>query len=173
MDTVDKTTRSRIMGKVGQKNTGPEMRLRKSLHKMGARYRLHDRKLPGSPDIVFSRFKAVVFVHGCFWHRHGCKATTTPCDNEDYWHNKFEENRIRDKRNIEALIESGWRVAIVWECVLKGKKAEPDMVAKLVMQWLNTVEKFLVIPCFIAKEAKFEKKASLSPKKLTGGEDNT
>jgi DNA mismatch endonuclease (patch repair protein) len=162
MDTVDKTTRSKIMGKVRQKNTSPEMKLRKSLHKMGARYRLHDRKLPGSPDIVFPRFKAVVFVHGCFWHRHGCKATTTPCDNADYWNQKFEENRIRDRRNIDALIENGWRVAIVWECVLKkSKKTNPDMVAKLVIQWLNTVEKFLVIPYSIAIEAKVEKNASL------------
>ena len=85
MDTVDKTTRSKIMSKVGQKNTGPEMKLRKSLHKIGLRYRLHDKRLPGSPDIVFPRFKAVLFVHGCFWHRHGCKATTTPATNVDFW----------------------------------------------------------------------------------------
>ena len=84
MDTVDKTTRSRIMSRVGQKDTGPEMKLRRSLHKIGLRYRLHDKRLPGSPDIVFPRFKAVLFVHGCFWHRHGCKATTTPGTNVDF-----------------------------------------------------------------------------------------
>ena len=89
MDTVDKTTRSRIMSRVGQKDTGPEMKLRRSLHKIGLRYRLHDKRLPGSPDIVFPRFKAVLFVHGCFWHRHGCKATTTPATNVDFGRKKI------------------------------------------------------------------------------------
>lgn len=146
MDTVDKTTRSRIMSKVGQKDTGPEMKLRRSLHKIGLRYRLHDKKLPGSPDIVFPRFKAVLFVHGCYWHRHGCKATTTPSSNEEFWHKKFDENVARDRRNIGALLDGGWRVAVVWECVLKGKNANPDWVASLVCGWLKTSEQSMSIP---------------------------
>jgi DNA mismatch endonuclease (patch repair protein) len=146
VDTVDRAIRSRIMGKVGQKNTGPEMKLRKALHKMGLRYRLHDKKFPGSPDIVFPRFKAVLFVHGCFWHRHGCKATTTPGDNADFWNKKFEENRLRDKRNTDSLLEYDWRVAVVWECVLKGKNADVGLIATTVHDWLETNEKMRYIP---------------------------
>lgn len=129
------------MSKVGRKDTGPEMRLRKSLHKIGLRYRLHDKKLPGSPDIVLPQFKAVVFVHGCFWHRHGCKATTTPGTNVDFWHKKFDENIARDLRHTEALRDVGWRVAVVWECALKSKSADPDAVARFVYDWLGSSEK--------------------------------
>lgn len=146
MDTVDKTTRSRIMSRVGQKDTGPEMKLRRSLHKIGLRYRLHDKRLPGSPDVVFPRLKAALFVHGCFWHRHGCKATTTPRTNVDFWRKKFDENIARDRRHIEALQDAGWRVAVVWECSLKGKSADPDEVARLVSEWLVSSEKQTVIP---------------------------
>lgn len=155
MDTVDKTTRSKIMSKVGQKNTGPEMKLRRSLHKIGLRYLLHDKRLPGSPDIVFPRFKAVLFVHGCFWHRHGCKATTTPATNVDFWRKKFEENTARDRRHIEALQGAGWRVSVVWECVLKGKDAAPEEVAKQVLEWLVSSEQLKTIPslCITSTQA--------------------
>ena len=146
MDTVDKTTRSKIMAKVGQKNTGPEKKLRKALHGMGLRYRLHDKKLPGSPDMVFPRFKAVLFVHGCFWHRHGCKSTTTPGDNVDFWNKKFEENLARDRRNIDSLHDYGWRVAVVWGCVPKGKNTDVGLVAATVRDWLETDEKLRYIP---------------------------
>ncbi|WP_300162352.1 DNA mismatch endonuclease Vsr [Solidesulfovibrio sp.] len=143
---MDKTTRSRIMSKVRQKNTGPEMKLRRSLHRIGLRYRLHDKKLPGSPDIVFPRFKAVLFVHGCFWHRHGCKATTTPRTNIDFWHKKFNDNIARDRRNIDALQNIGWRVAVVWECALKGKTADPGEIAVLVQNWLGSKGNLVNIP---------------------------
>ncbi len=146
MDTVDKATRSKIMSRVGQKDTCPEMKLRKSLHQLGLRYRLHDKKLPGSPDIVFPRFKAALFVHGCFWHRHGCKATTMPEANADFWRKKFNENIARDRRYIEALQNADWRVAVVWECSLKGKGADPTEVARLVFEWLVSREKHKVIP---------------------------
>lgn len=134
------------MSRVGQKNTGPEMRLRRSLHKIGLRYRLHDKRLPGSPDIVFPRFKAVVFVHGCFWHRHGCKATTTPGTNVNFWLKKFDENIARDQRHTEALRDAGWRVAVVWECALKSKGADADEVARFVCKWLESSEKHKNIP---------------------------
>lgn len=124
------------MSRVGQKNTGPEMKLRRSLHKIGLRYRLHDKKMPGSPDIVFSRFKAVLFVHGCFWHRHGCKATTTPGTNMDFWRKKFDDNIDRDQRHIDALLDSGWRVAVVWECALKGKSEFLEELAMRINRWL-------------------------------------
>jgi DNA mismatch endonuclease (patch repair protein) len=142
------------MSKVGQKNTGPEMKLRRSLHKIGLRYRLHDKRLPGSPDIVFPRFKAVLFVHGCFWHRHGCKATTTPGTNVDFWCKKFAENIARDRRHIETLQESGWRVAVVWECALKGKKdSDVEIIALNVREWLanSSMQEVITFPHFAAK----------------------
>jgi DNA mismatch endonuclease (patch repair protein) len=119
MDTVDTKTRSKIMKSVPQKNTKPEMRLRKALHGMGFRYRLHDKKLPGSPDLVFPKYKAVIFVHGCFWHRHGCKQTTTPTTREYFWKTKFEANVERVEKNVSDLESAGWRVMTVWECELE------------------------------------------------------
>lgn len=146
MDTVDKKKRSEIMSKVGQENTGPEVLLRRALHRLGLRYKLHVKVMLGSPDIVFPRFKTVLFVHGCFWHRHGCKATTMPSSNVDFWSKKFNENVSRDKRIIESLIESGWRVIVVWGCSLEGKNADPKKVAEYVYDWLLTEEFFLTIP---------------------------
>lgn len=120
MDTVSKTTRSRIMRSVRQKDTEPELRLRKILHRMGFRYRLHDKKLPGSPDLVFSKYKTVIFVHGCFWHRHGCKRTTMPATRKGFWQDKFSANIKRDKQNITDLKSAGWCVMVVWECQIKA-----------------------------------------------------
>lgn len=134
------------MSKVGQENTGPEVLLRRALHRLGLRYKLHVKVMLGSPDIVFPRFKTVLFVHGCFWHRHGCKATTMPSSNVDFWSKKFNENVSRDKRIIESLIESGWRVIVVWGCSLEGKNADPKKVAEYVYDWLLTEEFFLTIP---------------------------
>lgn len=137
MDTVDRATRSKIKASVGQRDTGAEMKLRKALHRLGLRYRLHDKRLPGSPDIVFPRFRAVIFVHGCFWHRHNsCKASTLPKTRQDFWAAKFEANVERDRWNTEALQKEGWRVIVVWECALKGKKSAPDGVAREVFAWL-------------------------------------
>ncbi len=138
MDTVDKTVRSRIMASVRQRDTGPEMRLRRALHRLGLRYRVHDRKLPGSPDLVFPRFHAVLFVHGCFWHVHGCKYSTIPSTRREFWAEKFAANRARDKRDIDLLLADGWRVLTVWECALKGKRNHPEeTVALRVAGWLR------------------------------------
>ncbi|OGP15558.1 MAG: very short patch repair endonuclease [Deltaproteobacteria bacterium GWA2_54_12] len=142
MDTVDKATRSKIMAQVGQRDTGPEMRLRKALHRIGLRYRLHDKRLLGSPDIVFPRFRAVIFVHGCFWHRHGCKASTMPETHRKFWTAKFEANIERDLRNTKALLKDGWRVMVFWECALKGKKADMHLVARKVIDWLHSNKQF-------------------------------
>src|SRR5882672_7575029 len=104
MDTVDRQTRSKIMASVGQKDTGAELLLRRSLHRIGLRYRLHDRSLPGSPDLVFPRFNAVVFVHGCYWHSHGCYLSTIPKANRRFWVTKFATNRLRDEKNVKLLL---------------------------------------------------------------------
>ena len=126
MDTVDRETRSRIMARVGQKNTGAELVLRRALHEIGLRYKLHDRSLPGSPDLVFPRFRAVIFVHGCYWHSHGCYKSTVPKSRRAFWTDKFSANRERDQRNIRLLMERGWRTMVVWECrVLEERVAVP------------------------------------------------
>lgn len=138
MDTVDKETRSRIMSSVGRKDTGPETLLRSALHKIGLRYRLHDRKLPGSPDLVFPKYHAVIFVHGCYWHSHGCYRSTVPKSRREFWLAKFAANKERDRRDIGRLIDEGWRVLIVWECSLVGKTAYPSpQVAADVAEWLQ------------------------------------
>lgn len=141
MDTVDKSTRSRIMSRVGQRNTGPEKKLRKSLHRIGLRYRLHDRRLPGSPDIVFPKYRAVLFVHGCFWHRHGCKASTMPKTNENFWRKKFDENIVRDQVNSQTLRGMGWRVGVIWECALKAKTSPVDSIVDKIHVWLVSKNK--------------------------------
>lgn len=111
-----------MMAGIRGKNTRPELALRKALHACGFRYRLHDRLLPGRPDLVFPKHRAVCFVHGCFWHRHpNCKYTTTPTTHQDFWKTKFATNILRDERNRNQLIEAGWRVAVVWECSLRGE----------------------------------------------------
>lgn len=138
MDTVDKATRSKIMSKVGQKATGPEMKLRRALHKAGFRYRVNVRDLPGSPDLVFPKYRAVIFVHGCFWHRHeGCKYTTMPKDRFEFWNAKFYTNVARDAKNVDELERLGWRVLIVWECELKEKNLSNfDTKIHTVGEWI-------------------------------------
>lgn len=126
------------MSSVGQKDTGPEILLRSALHKRGTRYRLHDRKLPGSPDLVLRRYRAVIFVHGCYWHDHGCYRSTKPKTRQDFWLEKFRANKERDARNVALLCAQGWRVLTVWECSLIGKWADsPEHVAKQVRSWLS------------------------------------
>ncbi|HTV31542.1 MAG TPA: very short patch repair endonuclease [Methylocella sp.] len=137
MDHVDSKTRSRIMSSVGQKNTGPEMTLRSALHRAGLRYVLHDRGLPGSPDLVFARRRAVIFVHGCYWHAHGCHRSTIPLTRREFWLSKFTANKRRDAENDAKLTAAGWRVLRVWECALVGKSARSgDQIAKDVIRWL-------------------------------------
>ncbi|WP_412179948.1 very short patch repair endonuclease [Variovorax paradoxus] len=116
MDSLTPEARSRLMARIGGKGTKPELAVRSLLHRMGLRFRLHDRMLPGSPDIVLRRHRTVVFVHGCFWHRHGCRMTTTPKTRKEFWQQKFDANVARDERSERKLEELGWRVLVVWEC---------------------------------------------------------
>ncbi|WP_060857654.1 very short patch repair endonuclease [Caballeronia sordidicola] len=135
--------RSRMMSSIRGKNTQPELALRKALFSAGFRYRLHERRLPGSPDLVFPKYKAALFVHGCFWHRHeGCRYTTMPQTNVDFWTLKFEKNVDRDARNIAALRDAGWRVAVVWECALKHS---PDEACEKAANWLRGRGQLLTI----------------------------
>lgn len=117
MDTLSKKERSLLMSKIHSKNTKPEIVVRKWLHANGYRFRLHRRDLPGVPDIVLPKHKLVIFVHGCFWHRHAdCKRASTPKDNSAYWEAKFSKTIERDKKAIEDLQNEGWMVLIIWEC---------------------------------------------------------
>lgn len=125
MDVVDSATRSRMMAGIKSKNTKPEMTVRKYLHAKGFRYRLHLRDLPGSPDLALTKQRVVIFVHGCFWHRHdGCRYTTTPSSNVERWNQKFRTNVSRDVLKQRALEDAGWRVIVVWECELRQNAAE-------------------------------------------------
>ncbi len=139
-DIVDQAVRSRMMAKIGGKDTKPELLLRRALHARGLRYRLHDRKLPGSPDLVFRRFRAVCFVHGCFWHRHsGCPYATNPATRPEFWEAKFKANVERDHRAKEALWTAGWRVAIVWECALRHDG--PKSTSLQLELWLHSTQR--------------------------------
>ncbi len=115
-DIVDAKTRSRMMASVKRRGTLPELAVQHALRRVGYRLLLNRKALPGSPDVVIPDLRAVVFVHGCFWHRHGCERTTTPSSNSLYWKRKFEENLRRDRRNRRQLRRMGWRTFTVWEC---------------------------------------------------------
>lgn len=119
VDVVDPATRSRMMSGIRGKNTKPELLVRRYLHGAGLRFRLHVKELPGKPDLVFPKYKTVVFVHGCFWHQHpGCKYAYVPKNNSAFWVSKLSSNRERDAKAIEALKALGWRPLVIWECSL-------------------------------------------------------
>jgi DNA mismatch endonuclease (patch repair protein) len=111
--------RSQMMAAVRSKNTVPEMTVRRLVHSMGYRYRLHRSGLPGKPDLVFPGRRKIIFVHGCFWHQHGCKGSHLPRSNEGYWLPKLERNRARDTEHLKALRADGWACLVLWECQLK------------------------------------------------------
>jgi len=120
MDHVSKEKRSEIMASVHSKDTSPELKVRSIVHRMGYRFRLHRKELPGSPDLVFAGRRKAIFIHGCFWHRHvGCKYATTPKTRVRFWQNKFDGNVQRDARTRRQLNRLGWRVLTVWQCDLK------------------------------------------------------
>ena len=113
--------RSRNMSAIRSKNTKPEIAVRKLLHALGYRFRLHKKNLPGSPDIVLPKYKTVIFVHGCFWHRHeNCKYASTPKTRKEFWENKFSANKKRDQKILKEIKNLGWKSIIIWECQLKG-----------------------------------------------------
>lgn len=118
-DIVSPQQRSAMMSRIRSSNTKPELALRRALHARGYRFRTHVRGLPGTPDVVFTRRRAAVFVHGCFWHRHGCGKTYTPKSRRDFWEEKFAANVERDKRVREALADEGWRVFVAWQCEIE------------------------------------------------------
>ena len=116
VDNLSPADRGRLMGRVRSKDTKPELAVRRIAHRLGYRFRLHRRDLPGSPDLVFPSRKKVIFVHGCYCHRHNCKKATTPRTNVNFWQKKFVDNVARDMRNMNDLAEKGWDALVVWQC---------------------------------------------------------
>lgn len=119
-DVLTPQQRQLNMSRIRGRDTAPEMRVRRSLHARGLRFRLHDRQLPGRPDLVLPRHRTVVFVHGCFWHAHGCRLSKMPATRDAFWRKKIGANVIRDREAVERLREIGWRVIVIWECALRG-----------------------------------------------------
>ena len=135
MDIVDIKTRSHIMSKVPQKNTSPEIKIRSILHSAGLRFRLHSKKLPGTPDIVLPRYGVAILVHGCFWHYHrNCRFAKIPQSNFERWKVKLERNVERDQEQINALEKLGWRVVVVWSCALRGN---PESLKENLVSWIR------------------------------------
>ena len=137
-DTLSPSQRSERMSRIRSKGTGPEIAVRRMVHSMGFRYRLHQSHLPGSPDLVFPSREKIIFVHGCFWHRHGkrCPLTRLPKSRLDFWLPKLEKNRLRDDQNLRRLRADGWRVLTLWECQLR----KMDLISLRVMNFLNSRE---------------------------------
>jgi len=140
-DIVSPAVRSRMMASIRGKNTKPELAIRSALHALGFRYRLHRKDLPGRPDIVFPKYRAVVMVHGCFWHGHDCNLFRWPTTREDFWRTKIGRNMERDRMQHAALAAAGWRIGTIWECAVKGPARLPfeEVVERCVM-WLKSDE---------------------------------
>jgi DNA mismatch endonuclease (patch repair protein) len=137
MDVVDPEKRSRMMAGIKGKNTKPEMMVRRALFAEGFRYRLHRKDLPGTPDIVLKSKKVVIFVHGCFWHQHSeCRFAKLPASNADFWRKKLDSNIDRDKKAINSLVASGWRVLIVWECITRNRSMALD-IGPFINSWIQ------------------------------------
>jgi DNA mismatch endonuclease, patch repair protein len=141
-DIVSPEKRSQMMAGIKGKNTKPELAIRSALHSLGFRFRLHVRKLPGKPDLVFSKYKVLIFVHGCFWHGHNCHLFKLPTTRVEFWQNKIYKNREVDVRNIEQLTAEGWRIGIIWECSIRGKSKLPfDYVIESCKNWIISKER--------------------------------
>lgn len=139
MDRCSKQKRSEIMSRVGQKNTKPEIEVRKFLFSQGFRYRTNVKMLPGSPDIVLPKYRTAIFVHGCFWHGHSCHAGDRPQSNTDYWLPKIEANIERDSRKISELEKSGWHVIVIWQCEINTISKRDAKLTALVEEIRSTI----------------------------------
>lgn len=140
-DVVSKAKRSEMMAGIRGKNTRPEIVIRKALHRQGFRFRLHEKSLPGKPDLVLPKYRAVIFVHGCFWHGHDCHLFKWPSSRPDFWRTKIEGNKANDEKALQALRQDGWRSLTIWECALKGKTKKPlDEVIETASEWLKSGE---------------------------------
>lgn len=137
-DVVDAATRSRMMAGIRGKDTQPEMAVRRGLHALGFRFRLHDSKLPGKPDLVLPKYRSVIFVNGCFWHGHDCHLFKMPKSATEFWRQKIARNAERDREASSKLHTGGWKVGVVWECALKGRmRLDWALVLQDIEDWLT------------------------------------
>lgn len=137
-DIVDPQKRKFMMAGIRNKNTSPEMMIRRALFARGYRYRLHQKSLPGNPDLVLPKYKAAIFINGCFWHCHDCHLFKWPQTRKAFWEKKISSNKTRDEQNRFALLLGGWRILVVWECALKGKRRQdPVALIAAVESWLS------------------------------------
>lgn len=140
-DVVDAATRSRMMAGIKGTNTKPELLVRKGLHALGFRYRLHGKDVPGKPDLVLKKYRAAIFVHGCFWHGHDCHLFKMPSTRPEFWEAKIGRNRERDQQIKDQLKKSGWRRLVIWECALKGKtRLDFDALIHRAARWIKARE---------------------------------
>lgn len=138
-DIVSPEKRSLMMAGIKAANTKPEMVVRQGLHSLGFRYRLHVKDLPGKPDLVFPKYGAAIFVHGCFWHGHNCALFRWPSSNEEFWQEKIARNQVRDAKTEADLASKGWRILKIWECSLKGRdKIGANKVIEKAAGWLQS-----------------------------------
>lgn len=128
VDVLTPEQRRLNMSRIRSKDTKPEMLIRRGLHARGLRYRLNDRALPGRPDLVFPKYHTAVFIHGCFWHAHGCALSKLPATRQDFWRTKLTANAVRDCKAVDALKAVGWRVLVIWECALRGPSRQRESV---------------------------------------------
>lgn len=145
-DVFTKKKRSQVMSRIRSKDTKPECFIRSGLHQLGFRYRLHAPDIPGKPDLVFPKYNALLFVHGCFWHKHECHLFKWPKTRQQFWKKKIQGNWEKDEKVKRILAERGWRVLLVWECSIKGKKRyNSETLMKNISQWLKSRSEFLEI----------------------------
>ncbi|WP_308367528.1 MULTISPECIES: very short patch repair endonuclease [unclassified Microbulbifer] len=138
VDIVDKSTRSRMMSGIRGKDTKPEIAIRKALFREGFRYRIHYRKLPGKPDLVFPKYRAIILINGCFWHRHNCHLFKWPSTRVDFWREKINSNVARDAKNLAIYESLGWKVMTVWECAVKGRThLSTEEIVCIIINWLQ------------------------------------
>lgn len=146
VDVYTKAKRSELMSRIRSRDTRPERLVRSTLHRLGYRFRLHRADLPGKPDIVLPRYSAVIFVHGCFWHRHaGCSYAVLPSSNRVFWSKKLNGNRRRDRLSVQKLRGDGWRVAVLWECATRNAERHAHALKRLA-EWVRSSKHLIELP---------------------------
>ncbi|RSN81530.1 DNA mismatch endonuclease Vsr [Acinetobacter baumannii] len=146
VDIVDSATRSRMMANIKGKNTKPELLIRSLLHAQGFRFRIHRKDLPGKPDIVLPKYKAIIFIHGCFWHGHeNCRLFKLPASRTEFWEAKICKNQKNDLAAKELLLKDGWRICTIWECAIRKSKKDPLALMDILTKWLLSKESLVEI----------------------------
>jgi DNA mismatch endonuclease (patch repair protein) len=167
VDIVDSKTRSKMMSGIKGKNTRPEIIIRKRLHALGYRFRIHRRDLPGSPDVVLPKYKAVILINGCYWHGHNCRLFKWSKTRSEFWRQKIIGNIQRDERNLVQLRKLGWRICVVWECETKGVGEERlDNVVSSLVAWLSSDNNTLHLPHSWRQEDPWLTLRSLGPSEV-------